>query len=86
MEAAGALRIFERSLLSRGLKYKNMLRDGDSSTYNNMVKSKPYGEKCIPNQFECIEHVQKRVDSRLRKQSNASKKVKLSDAWERFRW
>jgi hypothetical protein len=34
MEAAGALRIFERSYISRGLKYTNMLGDGDSSTHS----------------------------------------------------
>ena len=79
MEAAGALRIFERSLVSWGLKYKNMLGDGDSSTYNNIVESKPYGEDCIHNKLECIGHVQKRVGSRLRKLKNASKGVKLSD-------
>ena len=79
MEAAVALRILEPSLVSRGLKYKNMLDDGDSSTYDSIVESKPYGEECIPNKLECIGLVQKRVDSRLRKLKNASKGVKLSD-------
>ena len=59
MEAAGALRMFERSLVSRGLKYKNMLGDGDSSTYNNIVESKPNGEERISSKLEYVGHVQK---------------------------
>ena len=79
MEAAGALRIFERSRATRGLKYKDMLGDGDSSTYSTIVESKPYGEDCIPNKLECIGHVQKRVGSRLRKLKSSNKGRKLSD-------
>jgi hypothetical protein len=36
METSGAVRIFERSLATRGLKYKDMLGDGDSSTYRSV--------------------------------------------------
>ena len=78
METTGAVRIFERSLATRGLKYTNMLGDGDSSTYNSIVESQPYGEDCIPNKLECIGHVQKRVGSRLRKLKN-SKGLTLAD-------
>jgi hypothetical protein len=79
METAGALRIFERSRATRGLKYKDMLGDGDSSTYSTILESKPYGEDCIPNKLECIGHVQKRVGSRLRKLKSSNKGRKLSD-------
>ena len=79
METAGALRIFERSEASRGLKYKDMLGDGDSSTYSAILECKPYGEDCIPNKLECIGHVQKRVGSRLRRLKSTNKGRKLSD-------
>ena len=79
MEAAGAVRIFNRSSAIRGLVYMDMLGDGDSSTHNNIVESKPYGDDCIPRKLECIGHVQKRVGSRLRKLKNSKKGVKLSD-------
>jgi hypothetical protein len=52
-----------------------MIGDGDSSTYNKIVESKPYGDECIPNKTECIGHVQKRVGSR----GNQTKGVKLAD-------
>lgn len=79
METAGAVTIFERSCATRGLKYKDMLGDGDSSTYSTIVESKPYGEDCIPNKLECIGHVQKRVGSRLRKLKSSNKGRKLTD-------
>ena len=79
MEAAGAVRIFNRSSATRGLQYTDMLGDGDSSTYNSVVESKPYGEDCIPKKLECIGHIQKRVGSRLRKLKTTKKAVKLSD-------
>ena len=79
METAGALRIFERSYVTRGLKYIRMLGDGDSSTYSAIVDSQPYGEDCIPRKLECIGHVQKRVGSRLRKLKSTYKRTKLSD-------
>ena len=59
METAGALRMFERSLVSRGLKYKNMPDNGDSSAYYNILESKPNGEERISNKLECVGHVQK---------------------------
>jgi hypothetical protein len=79
METAGGIKIFERSVNTRGLKYTSMLGDGDSSTHNSIVQSKPYGEECTPDKMECIGHVQKRVGSRLRRLKNANKGVKLSD-------
>ena len=48
METAGALRIFKRSVVTRELKYKDMLGDGDFSTYSAIVASKPYGEDRVP--------------------------------------
>ena len=79
METAGALKIFERSVITRGLRYKDMLGDGDSSTYSHILESKPYGEDCLPNKLECIGHVQKRVGSQLRKLKTSNKGRKLSD-------
>lgn len=79
MDTVGALRIFERSLATRGLKYKDMVGDSDSATCNTIVENKPYGENCIPNKLECIGHVQQKVGSRLRKLKSANKELKLDD-------
>ena len=64
---------------TRGLKYKDMLGDGDSSTYTAVLEKKTYGEDCIPKKLECIGHVKKRVGSRLRKLNSSNKGRKLSD-------
>ena len=79
MKTAGAVRIFERLLTTRGLKYTKMLGDGDSSTNNTIVEREPYGEDCIPEKLECIGHVQKRVGSRGRKLKSPNMGLKLAD-------
>ena len=79
METADALRILQRSVVTRARKYKDMLGDGDSSTSSAIVESKPYGEDCVANKLECVGHAQKRVGSRLRKLKSSNKGVKLSD-------
>ena len=79
MEMVGAVHIFQRSVTMRGLKYKKMLGDGDSSTYSAIVEKKTYGEDCIPNKLECISHVPKRVGSRLHKIKSSNKGLKLDD-------
>ena len=67
------------SVATRALKYKDMLGDGDSSTYSAIVESKPYGEDCVPNKLECVGHVQKWVGSRLLKLKSSNKGINLSD-------
>ena len=79
METVGAVRIFKRSEAKRGLKYKDMLGDGDSSIYNTVIESKPYGDDCILNKLERIGHIQKRVGGRLRKLKSSNKGLKLAD-------
>ena len=67
MESAGAVDIFSRSLLQYGLIYKYYLGDGDSSSFNDVVASKPYDVfSTTPEKLECVGHVQKRIGSRLR--------------------
>ena len=79
MEAVSALRIFERSLATKGLKHKDMVGESDSATCNTVVENEPYGENCIPNKLECIAHVQEKVGSRLRNLKSANKELKLDD-------
>ena len=79
METASAVRTYECLVSTRGLKYRDVLGDRDSSTYNNIVARQPYGEECVPNKMECIGHVRKRVGSRLRRLKNQNKGVKLAD-------
>ena len=66
MESAGAIEIFQRSINNHKLRYNNYIGDGDSSSFNKVVQSKPYGETFIINKLECVGHIQKRLGCRLR--------------------
>ena len=79
MEPAGAVRIFSRSIETRGLKYTDYLGDGDTSAYRAVCQSKPYGEDGVIAKRECIGHIQKRVGSRMRKLKASMKGKILSD-------
>ncbi|GFW73499.1 uncharacterized protein TNCV_2801631 [Trichonephila clavipes] len=79
MEAVGAFRIFERSLIKRDLQYTEYYGDGDSKGFLQVKDI--YGENSV-TKLECIGHIQKRVGSRLRKLKNTKGlggKGKLTD-------
>ena len=67
MESAGAVEIFQRSVDKNKLVYNEYLGDGDTSSFKDVVTSKPYEKYDIdPIKLECIGHVQKRLGTRLR--------------------
>ena len=74
MEKEGVSTIFKRSVHLCNIRYKTYIGEGDTSSYQAMVKSKPYGE-FIPPKDEGAWHVQKRVGSRLRKLLKAEDKL-----------
>ena len=69
MEKEGALRLWQRSRY-RGFQYVTFLGDGDSAAYNAICAlndgNGPY-ENVDVSKEECINHVSKRMGSRLRK-------------------
>ena len=64
MEAAGAVTIFKRSLDKNNLRYVSYIVDGDTSSYNEVNNSKPYGDFEIIKK-ECVGHVQKHLGTSL---------------------
>ncbi|GFV41170.1 uncharacterized protein TNCV_1102331 [Trichonephila clavipes] len=64
MEAVGALKIFERSLIKQDLQYTVYYGDGNSKGFLQVKDI--YGENSV-TKLECIGYIQKRVGSRLRK-------------------
>jgi len=68
---------FCRSLDQYNLRYTKYIGDGDTKSYQKVVAADPYSGVQI-DKLECIGHVQKRVDSRLRKLKQTTK-TKLSD-------
>ncbi|GFV72745.1 uncharacterized protein TNCV_1269401 [Trichonephila clavipes] len=57
MEAVGATRIFQRSIVKRGLKYAHYYGDRDSKGFYISVKD-TYGKDSV-TKYECIGHVQR---------------------------
>ncbi|GFU92083.1 uncharacterized protein TNCV_1659151 [Trichonephila clavipes] len=72
MEAVGATRIFQRSIVKRGFKYAHYYGDGDSKGFISVKDT--YGKDSV-TKYECIGHVQKRVGARLRKLKSKNKNL-----------
>ena len=53
--------------------------DGDSSSFSEVINSKPYGNDTIIDKKECIGHVQKRMGNRIRTLRQTLKGTLLSD-------
>lgn len=62
MEADAMLEMFQRAEELHETKYVNYIGDGDSKTYNKIVQTLSYDVK----KKECVNHVQKRMGTRLR--------------------
>ncbi|GFX70593.1 uncharacterized protein TNCV_875671 [Trichonephila clavipes] len=82
MESLGVYRIFERSVEIRKLQHVNFFGDGDSKGYASVKDI--YGKNTVAK-YECIEHIQKRVGTKLRKLKSKRKDLggrgKLTDAF-----
>jgi len=72
MEVDAVVEMFQRSQTLHDVKYANYIGDGDSKTFKGIVDAKPYEDFTVLKK-ECIDHVQKRMGTRLR---NLKKQVK----------
>jgi len=72
MEVDAVVEMFQRSETLHQVKYAYYIGDGDSKTFKGITDAKPY-ENFTVLKKECIEHVQKRMGTRLR---NIKKKTK----------
>lgn len=69
MESEGTIALFKRSLELRGLVYKKMVGDLDTSTYKNVVNSRPY-ESIEIEKINCVNHYTKRFIYKYNKLKN----------------
>lgn len=65
MEVDAIVEMFSRSEILHGLKYCQYIGDGDSKTFKGITDAQPYADIIVLKK-ECIEHVQKRMSTRLR--------------------
>lgn len=78
MEVAGALQVFHNSI-PRSVRYVTYLGDGDSNGFNKVSDNKPHGDNVGVIKLECVNHIKKRMGSRLRNLKKKLGKVKLED-------
>ena len=77
MESEGVRRLWERSEARLGLRYTEVICNGDSKAYATVCDSQPYpGIQVVKH--ECVGHVQKRVGKHLR-DLKKDKTVKYAD-------
>ena len=67
MEVEAGIRIFSRSIDKYKFRYMCMLSDGDSKTFSKLTEMSIYGEKKEIQKLECVNHIQKRMGTALRK-------------------
>ncbi|GFT82392.1 uncharacterized protein TNCV_2388871 [Trichonephila clavipes] len=73
METVGMVRIFQRSLSHRSVRYTSYI--GDSKKLSSITASNPYGEDITVSKIECVGHVQKRMGTRLWKLKQMNSKL-----------
>lgn len=78
MEVAGDLQVFNNSV-NRNVRYVKYLGDGDSNGFMKVMDSKPYGDVVSIEKLECVNHVKKRMGTRLRLLKKSYGKTKLKD-------
>lgn len=79
MEGVGAVTMFNRSVAEKGVRYVEMLGDGDSKAFERVKSAQPYGPSFDIQKIECVGHVEKRMGTRLRNLKQKMKGIKLSD-------
>jgi len=72
MEVDAAIVMFQRSETLHSVKYVSYIGDGDSKTFKGITEAEPY-ENTTVTKKECVDHVQKRMNTSLR---NLKKKYK----------
>jgi hypothetical protein len=58
--------LWKRSLNACGMRYVNILSDGDAKTYQHVVSLNVYGSSIKILKEECLNHVAKRLGTGLR--------------------
>lgn len=72
MEVDAVVEMFQRSKTLYQVKYANYIGNGDSETFKGITDAKPY-ENVTVLKKECIDHVQKRMGTRLRNLKKVTK-------------
>ena len=66
MESDSVIYLYEKSAQRGDIRYIPFIGDGDSSSYSNVEKNRPYGPLVNIGKQECVNHVTKRMGTNLR--------------------
>ncbi|KAL7289537.1 hypothetical protein TKK_0016511 [Trichogramma kaykai] len=77
MEVDGIVEMFKRATTVNKVMYKNYIGDGDCKVYAKIKQVKPFGESFIVEKKEDINHVGKRMGTRLRNKKMTVAKMYL---------
>ncbi|GFX60587.1 hypothetical protein TNCV_3061601 [Trichonephila clavipes] len=72
METVGMVRIFQRSLSHRSVRYTSYIGDGDSKTFSSITTSNPYGEDITVSKLNVLDMFKK-------KNGNSFTKIKTNE-------
>ena len=72
MECTGVGILYGRSM-DNNVRYCSYIGDGDSKSFKQVIKDKRYGPSFPHSKEECVGHVQKRMETRLRRKVEKSK-------------
>ncbi|GFV76255.1 hypothetical protein TNCV_4673441 [Trichonephila clavipes] len=76
METVGmVVRIFQRSLSHRSVRYTSYIGDGDSKTFSSITASNPYEKISQFQKLNVLDMFKKRMGTRLRKLKQMSSKL-----------
>nr|XP_012148628.1 PREDICTED: uncharacterized protein LOC105663565 [Megachile rotundata] len=75
IEIDAVVEMFLRSLKRHDVKYTTYIGDGDTKTFNGILKYEPYGKNVVVNKKECVGHVEKRMGARLRNAKKTNKGI-----------
>ena len=69
--------MWQRSIEKYKLRYMEVVADGDSKTFAELTKWKPYGEGNPVVKHECVGHVRKRMTNRIRPSRRQNPRMRM---------
>ncbi|XP_031357002.1 uncharacterized protein LOC116180949 isoform X2 [Photinus pyralis] len=83
MEAAIIVEGFQKSIDMYGIKYTQLVGDGDSSVHRKLIEAMPYGQSTVIQKIECKNHILRNYINKIRdcsKKTNVNKNLRTAIA------
>ncbi|KAG8274913.1 hypothetical protein J6590_097642, partial [Homalodisca vitripennis] len=67
VESVATVAVCRRSMLTCGVRFVKFIGDSDFKALLDVVEYNPYGDDTPDVKLECVCHISKRIETRLRK-------------------